>query len=118
VHVGHVEEVQLFQFAAVQFFDNGPGVRTLDLVAVADTFDRLATRAGRRTIVVNDFNVVAAGFRVVANPVGGRSAAYEYELVLGQMEQNAVADDVAAVADRNVLLGAVDREVGEAVDRG
>ena len=38
-------------------------------------------------------------------------------LVLGEMEQDDVADDVAAVADRHELLGAVDGKIGEAVDR-
>src|SRR5690606_38362985 len=36
VHVSHVEELQLFQRTAIQLLDYRPGVRTLDLVAVAD----------------------------------------------------------------------------------
>ena len=118
VHVSHVEEVQLLQFAAMQFFDYSPGVRTLDLITIADAFNRFATRTGRRTVVVGDFDVVAAGFSVVTNPVGGRSAADEDQFILLQVEQDAVADHMAAVADRNVLLGAVNREVGKAVDGG
>ena len=44
------------------------------------------------------------------DPVGGRSAADEHELVLLQMEQNAVADHIAVVGARHELLGAVDGE--------
>jgi hypothetical protein len=32
------------------------------------------------------------------------------------VEENAVADDVAVVADRNILLGAIDGEILEGVD--
>jgi hypothetical protein len=40
----------------------------------------------------------------------------EHEVVLLEVEQDSVADDVAAVAAGNELLRAIDREVREAVD--
>src|SRR5688500_5987748 len=67
---------------------------------------------------MDDFNVVTTGFSVETNPVGGRRAAYKHEFILGQMEQNAVADNVTTVAYRYVLFGAVYREAGKTVDGG
>jgi hypothetical protein len=49
-------------------------------------------------------------------PVHGGGAADEQQLVLAQMEQDAVTDHVPGVARRHHLLGAVHREVGEAVE--
>ncbi len=50
------------------------------------------------------------------DPVRGRRAPDEYVLVLGKMKQDAVADDMSAVAARNKLLGFVDGEILERVD--
>ena len=66
---------------------------------------------------LHDLHLVAAGLGVELDPVRRRRAADEHELVLLEVEQDAVADDVAAVAARHELLGAVDREIVEAVDR-
>ena len=65
---------------------------------------------------MDDFNVVTTSFCVVTNPVGGRSTANEHEFVLGQMEQDAVADYMAAMANWHILFGAVNREIGERID--
>jgi hypothetical protein len=54
---------------------------------------------------------------VELNPVRRRRPADEHEVVLLEVEQDAVADHVPAVAARDELLGAVDGEVREAVDR-
>ena len=103
--------------SAVQFLDHLLGVRSLNLVAVRIANHRLAHRAGGRAVVVDRRHIVSAGLGMELNPVGGRSAADEHQLVLFQMEQNAVADHIAVVAAGHELLGAVDGELGEAVDR-
>src|SRR6516164_7856877 len=51
------------------------------------------------------------------DPICRGSASDEEKIVLGQMKQNAVADDVAAVAARDELFCAVHRELAKAVDR-
>src|SRR5690606_19933356 len=113
----HVEELDLLDRAAVQLLDHLPRVRALDLVAVALANDGLAHRPGRGTIVLLDLDVVAAGRGVELDPVRRRRASDIDELVLLEMEEDAVADDVTVVRDGNVLLGLVDAEVCEAVDR-
>ncbi len=85
-------------------------------IAVVAARHRLAHRARGRAVVALHLDVELAGLAVELDPVDGRRAADEIELVLGEMEQDAVADDVAVIGARHELLGAVHREIGEAVD--
>jgi hypothetical protein len=113
----HVEELEVRHFLAVQLLDDLPGVRALDLEAVGDALDGEPLRVAGRAIVLLDRDAVLARLGVELDPARGRRAPDEDEPVRLQVEQDPVADDVAAVARRNELLGAVDREVREAVDR-
>jgi hypothetical protein len=54
---------------------------------------------------------------VELQPVRRRRAADVEVLLLGEVEEDAVADDVARGRGRHVLLGHVDGEVRDAVDR-
>ena len=116
VDVAHVEELDVRHRAAIQFFDDGLRVRALNLVAVVLAYHRLAHGARGRTVVFDDLDVEAAGLGVEHDPVGRRRAADEHVLVRREVEQDAVADDVAVVADRHELLGLLGREAFEAVD--
>src|SRR5690606_22678520 len=98
----HVEELDLLDRAAVQLLYHLPRVRALDLEAVALADDGLAHRPGRRAVVLLDLDVVAAGLRVELDPVRRRGAADVDELVLLEVEQNAVADDVTIMRDGNI----------------
>src|SRR5690606_17668209 len=117
LHRAHVEELELLDRAAVQLLDELPRVRALDLEAIALTDDGLAHRTRRRAVVFLDLDVVAARLRVEHDPIRRRCTADVDQLVLLEVEENAVADDVAVVRDGDVLLGAIDGEVFEAVDR-
>src|SRR5690606_25359797 len=55
----HVEELDLRHRTAVQLLDQIPGVRALDLEAVALAHDGLAHRTRRRAVVLHDLDVVA-----------------------------------------------------------
>ena len=103
--------------AAVELLDDVLRVRTLDLVAVELAEDRLAHGPRRRTVVVLDLDVIVAGLGVELDPVRGRVAADEDQGVLGEIEQDAVADHLAVVVARRELLGLVDGEVLERVGR-
>ncbi|MEI9886115.1 MAG: hypothetical protein WDN08_06365 [Rhizomicrobium sp.] len=113
----HVEELDIGERPAVELADHLLGIGALDLIAVELAHHRLAHRARRRAVVLLDADVVAAGRGVELDPVRGRGAADEHQLVDIEMEQNAVADDEAVIAAGHELLGAVDRKVREAVDR-
>jgi hypothetical protein len=102
----------------VDLVENLLGVRALHLEAVVAACDGLAARMGGRAVVADEVDLEAAGLAMKLQPVHGRCAADEQQLVLVEMEQDAVADDVAFVAGRHHLLRPVDREVREAVDRG
>ena len=115
--VAHPEELDVRERAAVELLDHILGVRALDLVAVELAGDRLAHRARRRAVVVFGRDVIAAGLGVEFDPVGGRVAADVTELVLGEIEQDAVADHVAIVGAGRELLGLIDREILERVGR-
>src|SRR5665213_161025 len=116
-YVIHVKKLDIRDRAAVQLFNYLFGVRTLNLVAVALADDRLAAGTGRRAIVLFGGDVVAAGFGVELNPIGGGRAPDEYQLVLFHVKQNTVADNMAAVAAGHELFRAVHGELGEAIDR-
>ena len=117
VHRGHVEHPELVDRPAVEFLDEFPGVRPLDLEAVADAVDGLALRVARRTVVLGDRDIVAAGLPMKLDPVRARRPADENEPVPFEMKQDAVADHVAAVAARHILLGPVFGKVREGIDR-
>src|SRR5690606_7823611 len=116
LHRAHVEELELVERLAVELLDHVPGARALDLEAPGDALHRLAHRAARRTVVMDDLDVVAAGLTVVAQPVGGRSAADVNELFFLEPEDDAVADDVAVRRGRHVLLRLVDGPALRRVD--
>src|SRR5690606_31377589 len=92
LHRRHVEELELVERGAVELLDHVPGARALDLEAPADALDRLAHRAARAAVVVDDLDVVAAGLTVETQPVRGRRAADVHELFLVEVEDDAVAD--------------------------
>src|SRR5690606_28558829 len=111
-----VEELDVRKRTAVQLLEDLVRLRTLDLVAVVRAQDALAFRTRRRTRVVLDAHVPLAVSGAEHQPVRGRSAADEDELVLALTEDDVVADDVAGRGDRNVVLRTVQVEVMEGVD--
>jgi hypothetical protein len=113
----HVKEFDLGQRPAVQFFEDLRRIRTLDLKAVAGSNNGLSLGVRRRPVVFLDFDLVASGLPVKLNPIRHWSAPNEHQAVFFQMEQDAVADHVPAVAARRKLLGAVHRKIREAVRR-
>src|SRR3954466_2478295 len=113
--VAHVEELDLAVGAAIQLLNQLLGLRALDLEAPHRAGDRLAHRPHRGAIVHLHLDVELAAFAVVLEPVGSRRATDEYQAVLLEMEEDAVADDVAAIAAGCELLGAVDGELLVAV---
>ncbi len=116
VDLVHEEELDLGDRAAVQLLDHVLGVRALDLEAVVVTVHSPAHGGRRRAIVAADVDVPLAFLGLELDPVHRRGAAHEQIGLLGQAEQDAVADDVARVAQRHHLLGPVHREIGEGVD--
>src|SRR5208283_6126933 len=70
---------------------------------------------GEGTLVHLGLHVVAAGLGVELNPVRCRRYADIDKAVLFQVKENAISDDIAVVAARSKLLGAIDGELGEAV---
>src|SRR5690606_19096942 len=80
LHRRHVEELELVERSAVELLDHVPGARALDLEAPRNAVDRLAHRAARAAVVVDDLDVVAAGLTVEPQPVGGRRTADVNEL--------------------------------------
>ena len=116
VDVAHVEELDVRHRAAVQLFNDGLRVGALDLVAVVLAHHWLAHRARGRTVVLDDLDVEAPRLGVEHDPVGRRSAADEHVLVRREVKQDAVADDVAVVADGHELFGLLGREAFKAVD--
>src|SRR5690606_32773642 len=113
----HMEELDLLDRPAVQLLDHLPRIRALDLVAVALANNGLAHGPRRRPVVLLDLDVVTASRRVELDPVRRRRTADVNELVLLEVEEDAVSDHVPIVRDGNVLLGPVDAEIREAVDR-
>ena len=117
VHRVHREKLELGERSAVQLVDDLPGIRALNLITVELAHDRFSTGDGRRSVVLFDRDVVAAGLCVELNPIGRRRAPDEHELILRKIEENAVADHASVVAARHKLLRSVDREVLERIDR-
>ncbi len=70
----------------------------------------------RRTIVLPDIDVVATSFTMKLDPVCGGRSANKQQLVFGQVEQDAVTDDVAVITARNHLLRFVDLETFKRVE--
>src|SRR5690625_4879697 len=117
-HLTHAEEADLLHRATVELLDDLPGVGTLDLETPVLAVHRLTHRARRRTTVHLDVHVIATGLTVEQQPVGGRGAADVDVGAVHFVEEDTVTDDVARRGGGHVLLGAVDREVGNRVDRG
>ena len=114
----HGEEFDVGNRAAVELLQHFGGIRPLDLVAIVAPRNRLAARMRGRAIVADHVHLEAAGLAVKLDPVHRRRAADEQQFVLVEIEQDAVADDVAVVTDRHHLLRLVHGEVIEAVDGG
>jgi hypothetical protein len=57
-----------------------------------------------------------ASFRVVLQPVGDHRVAHQVEQIVLEVEEDGVADELAAGVDRDVLLGLARTEVAERVD--
>ena len=114
----HREELHVGDRTAVDLVENLPGVRALHLEAIVPARDGLAARMRGRTIVADEIHLEAAGLGMELQPVHRRRTADEHQFVLLEVEQDAVADDVAFVAGGHHLLRAVHREVREAVDCG
>jgi hypothetical protein len=116
--LAHVEEAHLLERPAVELLDDLPGVGALDLEAVVLAVHGGTVRAGRRTVVVAELDVVAAGLGVELQPVRAGSAADVHVLVLALVEEDAVADHAAVGGGGHELLRRVQREIREAVDAG
>ena len=116
VHLRHAEELQLLDGSSVQLLDDWPGVRALDLKAPVHAGDRLTVWTTGGAVVELEVELVAAGLGLVLEPVGDRRAAHPHELLVVEMEEDAVPDHVTRRRRRDVLLGHVDREVRDAVD--
>ena len=108
VHGRHVEELELLKRSAMQLFNDGPSVRTLDLEAPFLAGNGLAHRTHRRPVIQFDFDVIATSCRVITKPVGGRRTADISEALFFFPEDDAIADDMAIRRRRNILLGLVD----------
>jgi len=115
VEVRHPEEAHLLDRTAVELLDDLPRLRPLDLEPPQLARDRLAVGPRGRPLVPADVDVVALA-TPEAEVVGDGRASHEHELLLGEVEEDSVADDAAVGGDRHVLLGHVHREVGHAVD--
>ena len=113
VHRRHVEELQLRRRPAEQLLDHLHRVRALHLEPVGPA---AAVAAQRTPLVELDLHVEPARLGVVGDPVERRGAADEVEPVLGEMEEDHVADHVAVGRARDEVLGLVDGEALEAVD--
>src|SRR5580692_1080226 len=110
------EELDVRDRAAVQLLDHLGRVGPLDLEPVLRPGHGLAKRARRRAVVADELDVPVAGLRVELDPVHARRPADELVDVLLEVEQDAVADDIAVVGDGHELLGHVGREVLERVE--
>src|SRR5699024_8798090 len=92
-HRGHVEESELLKGTAVEFFDDAPRFRSLDLKAVVASRDGFAIGSRRRTTVDFDVQVrIPSCLAVIEQPIGGRSATDVDIFFLGFVEEYAVAD--------------------------
>src|SRR5690625_1023548 len=119
VHVGHAEEFQLFNFGAVELVDDIPSSRALNLEA--EQFTRYCRTIGTRWRTAVNLQVevlVVTLFSVVHQPVGDWGATNVGEFVFGFAEQDTVTDDCTDRRHRYVLLGHIDLEVSNRVDRG
>ena len=117
VHRAHPEELHVLDRATVDLLEDLPRVRALHLEPPELPGHGLAHRPHRRAVVLLDLDVVAARLRLELQPVRCRGAADEHERVLGEVEQDAVPDDLPGGRGRDVLLRHVDREALDAVDR-
>jgi hypothetical protein len=117
VHDAHPEELDVLERTSVELLQDLPRIRALYLEPPDPPGDGLAHRPHRRPVVLVDLDVVPPHLGLELEPVRRGRAADEHELVLGEMEEDAVADDVPRRRRRHVLLRHVDRERGDAVDR-
>ncbi len=113
----HIEKLDVRIRATVQLFDKLLSIRSLNLVAVTNTSDRLPHRTRGRPVVIYHFNIVAACLGMKSNPVGSWCPPHEKQSILLQMEKNSIANHIAIVATRHKMLGFVNGEVLETIDR-
>ena len=101
---------------AIELLDDVLGLGALNLEAIELAADGVAVRTRRRAVVIGRGDVVATGLGVELHPVARRRAADDDEAVFAEVEQDGVADDMAAVRAGHELLGLVRHEALHAVD--
>ena len=99
--LAHVEELDLRRGLAGDLLDDLERVRTLQLVAV----QRGVALTCEGVVVTDELDIPIAGLDVVLDPVRKRRG-HQVVVVLAELEENAVADHVAAVVHRDQLLRA------------
>ncbi len=111
-----MEELDVRDRPAIHLLEDLRRLRPLDLVAVMRAQHPLALGARRRTRVVLDAHVPLAVGGAEQQPVRGRRAADEDELVHTLAEDDVIADDVAVRRHGHEVLGAVEAEIRERID--
>ena len=112
----HIEEFDFRRRAAIQFLNDLPGVRTLNLIAVTSANHRFSPWIGRRPVVLLDFYIVSARFGMELDPTCSRRASDKHQFVRLQVKQDSVANHMAVVTAGSELLGSVDRELFETIE--
>ena len=115
--VAHVEELDFRNGSAIQFVQDLIGIRPLNLEPVHSADYRLASRVTRRALVTGGLYVISARDSLEFDPVGRGCASHINQLVLRQMEQNAVADDEPVVIAGCKVFRTINGELGEWVER-
>ena len=110
---GHGEELHGRGGLADESLDQGQRVRALELVAVQ--LRRPPAAVWGRWVPAH-LDVVAAGRRLVLDPVDGERLADQIERVRLEMEQDVVADEQAVPVHGHEVLGLADRVVVDPVD--
>src|SRR5262249_17985613 len=97
-----IEELDIRSWLARDLLNDFHRVGTLNLVSVAVADD--GARSGHGALVPFEPDVVAAGCRMVLNPIVNRGTTDEIEQVLLHVNENDVADHVSVVVTRDELL--------------
>src|SRR5260221_3885017 len=108
----HVEEFDLRQRAAVEFFQQFYRVGPLNLIS--EGLPDL--RVGNRSLITIYFDVVSPRLRIELHPIGYGGSTHQTHLVVLQAEQDHVANDVAVVVTRDELLRLIASEAVKRVD--